>query len=369
MSIESTPTGYARLSRFQARAVLAAFVLSLIGCLALSLSPLKSGFIGSPRSKRSDVELYRAEVARIAGGEGYYEVAADELPAREYPTASVFNWRTPLPMWLLGTLPSPLVGKVLLGLLALAALGMSLAWLAKTCAPPLVMLGGLAISGALMFSVLGDLYVMPVIWAGVLILLSLSAFGLDKTRVAVAAGLAAVFVRDLAGPYCVAALVIAASRRQWREAGAWLVGLTAYALFFAAHCWTVSGLITAEAISHNESWLCLGGAAFLISAAQMHAYLISLPQWIAAVFLPLTLLGFAGWHSPSGQRAGMVAAMYCLLFAVIGHDFNQYWGAMLMPTLCLGFAHAPAALGDLCRAAGYRSSRVNLSTSGARTDG
>ncbi|MCH8924138.1 MAG: hypothetical protein IIA67_13445 [Planctomycetes bacterium] len=268
-------------------------------------------------------------------------------------------------MWLLGVLPSPLVGKVLLGLLALAALGMALAWLAQQCTPPLVMLGGLVISGALMFSVLGDLYVMPVIWAGVLILLSLCAFGLDKTRIAVMAGLAAVFVRDLAGPYCVAALVIALSRRQRGEAIAWLVGLAAYAAFFAVHCYSVSGVVTADAISHNQSWLCMGGAAFLISAAQMHAYLIQLPQWVTALFLPLALLGFAGWHSPSGQRAGMVAAMYCLLFAIVGHDFNQYWGAMLVPTLCLGFALAPAALRDLWRAASYGSLRVNLSTSGA----
>ena len=46
--------------------------------------------------------LYRAEVDRIRNGEGYYQAAAAELTARGYPTRSVFNWRTPLPMWLLG---------------------------------------------------------------------------------------------------------------------------------------------------------------------------------------------------------------------------------------------------------------------------
>ena len=81
------------------------------------------------------------------------------------------------------------------------------------------------------------------------------------------------------------------------------------------------------------------------------------------MFLPLALFGFAGWHSPSGQRAGIILAMYCLLFAVVGHDFNQYWGAMLTPALCLGFAQAPAALRDLWQAAGYGSSRTSLSTS------
>ena len=36
---------------------------------------------------------------RIRAGEGYYQVAAEELVERGYPTRSVFNWRTPLPMW------------------------------------------------------------------------------------------------------------------------------------------------------------------------------------------------------------------------------------------------------------------------------
>ena len=42
----------------------------------------------------------------------------DELRTRGYPTASVFNWRTPLPLWVIGKLPHPMIGKVLLGGLA-----------------------------------------------------------------------------------------------------------------------------------------------------------------------------------------------------------------------------------------------------------
>ena len=60
MAVEITTTGYARLSRFGARAVLTALLLSLAGCLVISLSPLSSGFVGAPRNKGSDVELYRA---------------------------------------------------------------------------------------------------------------------------------------------------------------------------------------------------------------------------------------------------------------------------------------------------------------------
>ena len=75
--------------------------------------------------------LYRAEVDRIHRGEGYYQAAAAELTPRGYPTRSVFNWRTPLPMWLLGKLPAAAIGKVLLGGLALLLVLMAMEALAR----------------------------------------------------------------------------------------------------------------------------------------------------------------------------------------------------------------------------------------------
>ena len=61
-----------------------------------------------------DIALYLAEIQRIHAGENYYQVAAEELVSRGYPTASVFNWRTPLPMWLIGKLPEVLWGRLVL---------------------------------------------------------------------------------------------------------------------------------------------------------------------------------------------------------------------------------------------------------------
>ena len=103
----------------------------LIGAVALTLSPLASSHLTPGRKGPGDVALYRAEVERVRNGEGYYQAAAAELTARHYTTQSVFNWRTPLPMWLLGKMPSPACGKALLGLMALAAIMMALAALAR----------------------------------------------------------------------------------------------------------------------------------------------------------------------------------------------------------------------------------------------
>ncbi len=63
--------------------------------VAITFSPLKSGYADAPDRGPGDVALYRAEIDRIHAGESYYSVAGDELRTRGYPTRSVFNWRTP----------------------------------------------------------------------------------------------------------------------------------------------------------------------------------------------------------------------------------------------------------------------------------
>jgi hypothetical protein len=103
-------TTYARLTRRQARCIMACVVLVMVGGAVTTLSPLGSSNFHPERAEASDVALYRAEVDRISHGESYYEAAARELAARGYPTRSVFNWRMPLPMWLLGKLPNAALG-------------------------------------------------------------------------------------------------------------------------------------------------------------------------------------------------------------------------------------------------------------------
>ena len=61
-----------------------------------------------PEYQIHDCGLDQDGVDRIHAGEGYYRAAGDELRGRGYPTRSVFNWRTPLPMWLIGRMPASL---------------------------------------------------------------------------------------------------------------------------------------------------------------------------------------------------------------------------------------------------------------------
>ena len=368
-------TGYARLTKFQARAALAGMLLAFGLGVAVTLSPWAQGFADHEDRGPGDVALYRAEADRIQAGEGYYQAAGAELRARGYPTRSVFNWRTPLPVWLLGHLPTVESGKILLGGLALLLALLGFEAVARegdgpsSCAHHAqhghkngsvrrAAAGALLLSGPLMFCVLGDLLVMPVLWAGVLIALSLCAYGLQRPGWGLLCGVAAVFFRELALPYCLLMAALAWRHKRYGELLGWFVGLAAWAAFFAAHWVQVAALIRPDARAHPGSWLQFGGAGFVIATAQMNAYLLLLPQWVTAVYLVAALCGLAGWNTPLGRRIALTACAYTAAFAVVGYEFNQYWGCLTAPLWCFGLAQFPASLADLWKAAGNAAPAV-----------
>jgi hypothetical protein len=372
MNSPDCSTHFALLPPTAARFVLTVTVLAIAFCVAISVSPLASGFADAPSRGASDVDLYHAEVERIAGGESYYSAAGAELHERGYPTRSIFNWRTPLPMWLLGNLPAAILGRIIIGALAAMLLVVSLHVMSANCGCHGALLGGLMMVGALLPCWLDRVYVMPEVWAGVLIALSICTYAINRTALAFAAGLSALFIRELAAPYCIICFVLAVRSRRWREAFSWSAGFAVYAMFYAWHIAHVKPLILTSAHAHVGSWLQFGGAAFVISLAQMNAFLLLLPQWISAILLPLAMLGFAAWRNelergganadeagkrPAAKhdhgnespapRAGLAACAYVVLFAFVGYSFNQYWGSLIAPLLCFGIARCPAAIHDL----------------------
>jgi len=381
----SVTTGYARLTPPRARSVLVVIVTTLGSAVAITLSPLASSNLRPHPNEAGDVALYRAEVTRIHDGEGYYPAAAAELTARGYPTRSVFNWRTPLPTWLLGKMPAAPLGKALLGGLALTLMlvafeALTREEIAETKPRPVVAVGGattgrgfmsarpvacvLLLTGPLLPTILGDLFVVPVLWAGVLIALSACAYGVNRPYLGVTCGLAAVFFRELALPYCLVCAAIACRHGRRRELAAWMLGLTAWLAFFALHWWIVSGLIPPGARAHRQGWIQIGGAGFVISTAQMNAYLLLLPQWVTAIYLVAAMVGLGGWNTPLGTRIGLTTCVFVMALAVVGQSFNQYWGSLIAPLLCFGVVRFPASLLDLCRAAAASRGRRSRGSGG-----
>ncbi len=100
------PVARTSASPARARTILLAWLGLALGFVAITLSPLKSGFAERARFDRpGDVALYNSEIRRMRQGENYYQAAAAELRGRGFPTRSVFNWRTPAPMWLIVRCP------------------------------------------------------------------------------------------------------------------------------------------------------------------------------------------------------------------------------------------------------------------------
>jgi len=105
-------------------------------------------------------------------------------------------------MWLIGRMPAVVLGKVILCGLALAGLVLAFEITAREepnvyrCALPLVVL----LIGPLLPCLMGNWFTMPVLWAGVLMLISTCAYGVERPYIGVGAGLAALFFRELALP-------------------------------------------------------------------------------------------------------------------------------------------------------------------------
>jgi len=343
------PSRFAQLSPLAARAILSTAIVAAWMLVAITFSPWKSGFAGTPSGSPGDIGLYHAEAERIRKGESYYAAAKAELEPRGYPTRSIFNWRTPLPVWLVGVLPAG-ADRALLVAMAAAMMAIAGHTLAKEFGLMRAIVALVLLSGALMPVLLKSAYIMPEVWSGVLIGLSLVCYGIERRGFAVIFGLASLFVRELAAPYCVVCGLLALRDRRWKEFIAWALGAVAYATFYAWHISQVLPLIEPDALAHGQGWLQLGGAAFVISLVQMNIYLLLLPQWLTALYLVVAMLGFAAWQGAWAQRAAWTACLYVLTFAFVGQPFNQYWGALIAPLFCVGAAQGLPALRDVWRA-------------------
>jgi len=296
----------------------------------------------------NDLQLYRRIVERVHDGEGYYDAAAVELRERGYPTASLFNWRFPIYAWLLGAFPGPQAGRWVLVALSCATLFFAFKMCLAEAGPLRAVFGALVLIGVLSWSFDGDAFFAQELWAGVLLFLSVCALALERRVLGVFAGVLALFVRELAGPYVLVCAILAIRGRRRIEATLWLVGLVLYGCLLGYHATQVYQRLT-PADRVGSSWLQWGGASFVLDTVRMNEWLFKTPTWVRAIYLPLALLGLLGWRGETGLLMAVTAHGYCLLFAAVGQPFNVYWGLLDAPLLAVGIVAGPPALRDLAR--------------------
>jgi hypothetical protein len=216
------------------------------------------------------------------------------------------------------------------------------------------------------WSLVGDAYYAQEVWAGLLILLSVSAAGCSVYSprwriVAVATGLLALFFRELVLPYCVIAGLLAFWHRRRLEAFAWFAGIALFAFFLWWHGQHVAAKLTPEdrvASAGVMDWIVFGGLPFDVMATRMNAVVMLLPGWLVFVYLLLGVVGLVSWRSEQGMLLTLTTLAYLAAFAIVGKPMNFNWGMMFAPLLPFGVVRAPAALGEVYRSIRGRSADI-----------
>jgi hypothetical protein len=340
-----------------------------VALLILLVAVLIAGIYSSTRARplgvapargEDDVSLHAAIVQRLTAGQSYYEATGDELRQRGYPTRSIFNWRTPLLFSAVAAAPG--VARVVLIALGLLLLVATVTELASESL--VVVLGGaVAQAGAIPITLVPGAVVLHEAWTGALVALSVCLYLRRRWIPAAVVGVLALFVRELAAPYCVVAGLLAIRARRWREVGVWGVAAVSYAAYFAVHAHQVQVHGRPGDLAHVESWIQWGGLPFILSTVRWNGWLTVAPAWAAAVALVVLLAGV--FDRALSPHLRLSVAVYFALFAVAGHDFNNYWGAIPLLTYPLLFGYGLRSLHGLVQAAAGRAPEGGASVGSA----
>ncbi|WP_295438875.1 hypothetical protein [uncultured Thiodictyon sp.] len=320
--------------------------------------------MAAPVSRTTDISLYRSLVAQVRAGSDYYVVATSMQRELGYPIRPFFTVRPPTLTWLIAAL-SPLGAQLFILLLVAATV---IAWTVRLThsidsSPVRMMAGILLILLGVMPATSEPLLWFTDVWAGLLIALSLALHSPNRWWPSVAAGLAAILIRELALPYLLAMGIIAALSGQRREAVGWGIAVGVFAVAFIGHAQAVHALIQA-ADPVSQGWSGRGGWGMFVASCWQLTTFTMLPAMAVAVLLPLSFFGLAAWNASVALRAFLTLSGYTLLIALFARRDNGYWVWLVSPLLGLGLLFLPSAVADLVRSILSRSGAAVLRAEG-----
>lgn len=337
-------------SRWPARTLLALLALLIAYPLIQTAAPVPK-VSGNAKADRADVLLYDHIVDSVRAGGNYYEVAAAAQRAGGYPLKPFVTMRPPT----LAVMQASLLNRGAVSILFWALIATTIiAWghrLRRSGLPiPRVILGLLLVTGGAATLTLPELLVWHEAWAALLITLSLALRSDRRFAASVCVGLAAVLIREIAIVYPLVMLGMALIERRWREASAWSAAVLIFATFIAWHATQVAAVVRPDDMA-SPGWAAAGGWRFVVTMLWLTGPWRVLPFWIAALGIPLSLLGWGSWRTSTGARGALILFGFVAAFALFGRPDNFYWGFLVAPLLPLGLLFAPKALVDLSRAA------------------
>ena len=306
---------------------------------------------GQTESERDDdLAFYDRVIERVEHGENYYDFIVEEQRARDYPVRPGLAVRLPTLAWIHASLGEPAMIALAIALLFACIW----AWWNRLGEEP----GGVRfrLLGTALMAMGGSLglnrsfFVLHELWAGMLIAL---AFGLHRPGrwgAALFVAALALALRELVLPFVLLMAAMAAWRKDWREATAWIMLV---AVFAAIMAWHLSLIAVQEVPSDpvGPDWLVLRGLSGWLGNIVLSSNLRLLPHELASPVVILMALGWAGWKSSAGTTGTFLYLGYGLAFMLAGRANNFYWGAVVAPAMFIGLAFLPMALPSLVRAA------------------
>ena len=306
---------------------------------------------GQTESERDDdLAFYDRVIERVGHGENYYDFIVEEQRARDYPVRPGLAVRLPTLAWIHASLGEPAMIALAIALLFACIW----AWWKRLGEEP----GGVRfrLLGTALMAMGGSLglnrsfFVLHELWAGMLIAL---AFGLHRPGrwgAALFVAALALALRELVLPFVLLMAAMAAWRKDWREATAWIMLV---AVFAAIMAWHLSLIAVQEVPSDpvGPDWLVLRGLSGWLGNIVLSSNLRLLPHELASPVVILMALGWAGWKSSAGTTGTFLYLGYGLAFMLAGRANNFYWGAVVAPAMFIGLAFLPMALPSLVRAA------------------
>lgn len=311
----------------------------------------------SAEASIGDFALYALIHERVAAGEDYYSAAMDAQRTHNYPTRPFVTVRVPTLAWANAAVGPELVRNLEM-LLLLGAAGAFFVAMREPLGLPhaaggavLVLLGGAGVMAQQAASI-------HELAAGLLLSLAFILYREDRLWPSLLAAALALAVRELALPFVLLWLALAAWERRWREA-VLVAGLIAlFAGGLVLHALTVSAHNLPTDAS-SPGWQALAGPALPLFALARMSGLTLLPLWLAGPLAVLPLLGWLGLGGRTGLFAVLWSAGFFLAMALFARPENFYWVLMVLPLYLAGFALVPSALADLLSAGTGRAARQN----------
>ncbi len=117
-------------------------------------------------------------------------------------------------------------------------------------------------------------------------------------------------------------------RRSWAEAGAWALSVALFGLAMLLHTRAVSAVVL-PGDPASPGWVAPGGWRYVLAALRASTVLGYLPGPIAAIAVPLALLGWLSRRDATSTLAALYLAGFAVMLTLLGRPDNFYWATMI----------------------------------------